>query len=404
MKWGLFSPKALKFIDKSNARLNILHGSVRSTKTINTTVRWLEYIVNGPPGTLVMTGKTRTTLQRNVLDDIEDIVGPKCFRWIRKDEGLFSVYGRKIYAIGANDEKAESKLRGATFAGAACDEVSLYPESFFRQLLARLSITGAQMFATTNPDSPFHWFYRDFITNEQITDKLVWHFLLDDNLNLSEAFKNALKQEYTGLWYKRMILGLWVMAEGAIYDMFDERYHVKEIAGNIVGKQFVTIDYGTANPTVFLRGLKLGNALHYADEYYYDSRATGRQKTDSEYATDLLKFLGPNYKIVPAVIDPSAASFIVECERRGINVERADNSVLDGIRDVASLLAQKRLSFSPRCKNTIAEFQSYVWDAKEQKKGIDAPLKENDHGADAARYGVRHAFSGNEITAFTIKY
>ncbi|MEG2479895.1 MAG: hypothetical protein RSA50_06455, partial [Mucinivorans sp.] len=134
--------------------MNICHGAVRSAKTISCTVRWLTYIVEGPPGDLAMLGKTTATLQRNVLNDMFDIVGPHNYKWVNKQQGELRVLGRRIYCFGANNEDAESKIRGATFAGVLCDEVSLYPQSVFNQLMARMSVRGACCFCNTNPDSP----------------------------------------------------------------------------------------------------------------------------------------------------------------------------------------------------------------------------------------------------------
>ena len=194
IEWKPFSPKALDFIENSNARLNIAHGAVRSSKTISGTVRWLDYMVSGPPGDLAMLGRTIATLQRNVINDLLDIVGPKNYKWINRQQGELRILDRRIYCFGANNDHAESKIRGATFAGALCDEVNLYPKSVFNQLMARLSIEGAKCFCNCNPDSPYHWFYTDYIQNEDIEDKKIWKFLMSDNLSLSQEYITALSQ------------------------------------------------------------------------------------------------------------------------------------------------------------------------------------------------------------------
>lgn len=400
MEWGKFSPKALDFIYNSNTWLNITHGSVRSTKTINCSVRWLQYVKTGPSGTLIMVGKTRTALQRNVMDDIQNICG-RGFRWISKTDGLCSIFGRRVYCVGANDERSEEKIRGATFAGAYCDEVSLYPESFFNQLLARCSIAGAQIFCNTNPDSPYHWFNVNYIENENIKNKAVWHFVLDDNLNLSESYKENLKSAYTGLWYKRMIEGLWVMADGVIYDMFNDA-HISENIPAAFDRECIGVDYGTGNPTVFIHVGRSNGVLYAINEYFYDSRARSKQKTDSEYADDLAAFVG-NRKI-PIVVDPSAASFIAELRKRQFVVERANNNVLDGIRAVGTAMAKRQYFVSPKCENLIRERSSYVWDKKAQLKGIDQPLKQNDHASDAERYGIMHMNKGNGAVTSKFNY
>jgi PBSX family phage terminase large subunit len=340
--WGKFSRKGLQSIRESNARINIWEGSVRSSKTICSLVRWLLYLRDGPPGDLLMVGKTERTLKRNILDPLEHIVGSKNFRYkIGAGEG--QLFGRRVYIAGANDERAAGKIQGLTLAGAYGDELSLWPESFFTMLLSRLSVPGAKLFGTTNPDSPYHWLKVNYLDRAGELNLKSWHFTLEDNLNLDPAYVEALKKEYTGLWYKRFILGLWVLAEGAIYDMWDDAKHVRPAPQDL--KRFiVAVDYGTSNPCTFgLYGWHDSSkpVVYLTREYWYDARATGRQKTDAEYADDFKEWLG---EIRPEAIyvDPSAASFIAELRKRGFRVKDADNDVIDGIRFVASMLTQCR--------------------------------------------------------------
>ena len=173
-------------------KLNIADGSVRSGKTIACTVRWIDYVLTGPQGDLAMLGKSMGSLKRNVLNDLFDIVGAKHIKWIDRQQGEFQMFGRRVYAIGAANEEAESKIRGATFAGAYCDEANLYPESVWMQLMARLSIPGAKCFANCNPDSPYHWFYQKVLTSQNISSMQRWSFRMDDNLSLSEEYKKQL--------------------------------------------------------------------------------------------------------------------------------------------------------------------------------------------------------------------
>jgi PBSX family phage terminase large subunit len=394
-QWEQLSAKQLNSVTKSTARINIWEGSVRSGKTIASIIRWVEYIKTGPQGDLLMVGKTERTLKRNILDVIEDIVGSKNFRYNR---GLGEVYifGRKVYIVGANDERSEGKIRGMTLAGAYGDELTLWPESFFKMLLSRLSVKGAKLFGTTNPDSPYHWLKTEYIDNENINIK-TFHFELDDNLALDPEYVIELKKEYTGLWYKRFIQGLWVLAEGTVYDMFDEGKHVTSKIPECE-RYWVAIDYGTNNPTVFLlQGQK--NGVYYTlQEYYYDSSKTGHQKTDAEYASDLKKFIGNKY-ITNIIVDPSAASFIAQLKKDGFyNVRKANNDVLDGIRHVSTLLSNGKYFIHESCKNLIKEKASYVWDAKAQQRGEDKPLKQNDHASDAERYGIMSRVKGPAIS------
>lgn len=407
-EWGAFSAKGLRSIDESTARLNIWHGSVRSSKTVCSIVRWLEYVGTAPPGDLLMAGKTERTLKRNVLDPIESIVGTGRYSYNR-GMGEARIFGRRVYIAGANDERSEGKIRGMTLAGAYGDELSLWPESFYKMLLSRLSVRDAKGFFTTNPDFPTHWLLNDYI-NKPGLDLRSFHFDLDDNPNLDPKYVAALKQEYTGVWYQRFIRGLWVAAEGAIYKdswsddlLFDDASpdYDPEIRNSRANRRYIAIDYGTLNPMVFLDIIDDGRALWAVNQYYYDGRKVGREKTDSEYADDLEAFIAeagehgisPNFIIV----DPSAASFKAELMSRRIRSKdtpetvNADNDVLDGIRNVSTMLHKRLIRIHrDRCGRLKDELLSYVWDDKAVQHGLkERPVKASDHSPDALRYMVR---------------
>lgn len=400
INWKPFSKKALDFIRNSNARLNIAHGAVRSSKTISCSVRWLDYIVTGPPGDVAMLGKTTATLQRNVLNDIFDTIGPSNYKWVNRQQGELRILGRRVYCFGANNEDAESKIRGATFAGALCDEVNLYPQSVFNQLMARLSVEGAKCFCNCNPDSPYHWFYTDYITNDDIKDKKIWKFLMEDNLSLSQSYVENLKQTYRGVWYERMILGNWVAAEGRVYDMFEPSKHMLDTLEHIEKsgvhpaaiKWLVGCDYGTS--TVMSWGLYAkvpstqmpGEFTYYkVKEYYYDAAKAKVQKTDAEFVDEFVQWLGGS---TPWAVycDPSAASWKVALMRKGYKVMNANNDVINGIRFVATCLSTDMYYIDRSCCNTEKEYASYVWDSNAQRVGVDKPLKEHDHTCDTDRY------------------
>ena len=398
--WRPFSPKALDFIRNSTARLNIAHGAVRSSKTISCTVRWLSFLMSGPPGDVAMLGRTTATLQRNVLNDLFDTVGPQNYKWINRQQGELRILGRRVYCFGANNEDAESKIRGATFAGALCDEVNLYPQSVFNQLMARLSIEGAQCFCNCNPDSPYHWFYTDYIINDEITDKKVWKFLMEDNLSLSQTYIESLKQMYRGVWYERMILGNWVAAEGRVYDMFEPADHMLDAQEYIESlninpkaiRWLVGCDYGTS--TVMSWGLyaqlpdlrMTGTPIYVkVKEYYYDAAKKKVQRTDAEFVEEFQRWLGETMPWA-VYVDPSAASWKVALMRSGYRVLNANNDVINGIRHVATMLSTGSFYMDKSCVNTEKEYASYCWDPAAQRLGQDKVLKEHDHTCDTDRY------------------
>lgn len=384
------SPKQMDFLLNSDARINAAEGSIRSGKSHIADVRWLEFtqVQRGP---FLLTGKTIDTVSRNIIQPLMEIAGAEV-HWQNQGRGELAIGRALVHVVGMNDAKAESRIRGMTIGGWLADEVTLYPEDAVRMALSRMSIPGSKAFWTMNPDSPYHWALSDYLENPKLLDGDVpilkrWHFTLDDNPALDEEYKDSLKDLYSGLFYQRFIDGLWVLAEGVIYSQFQQRFHVSANLPEMVN-YWVCVDYGTANPCVFLLlGQDASGGIWVCKEYYWDSEKERRQKTDGEYADDLLTWLGG---MVPSVlfVDPSAASFIVELRKRGWMVLKADNDVLDGIRMVSAYLASGRLHVHESCENVQREFSSYIWDETAQKRGEDKPLKMYDHAMDALRYGI----------------
>ena len=299
--------------------------------------------------------------------------------------------GRTIWLEGANDSRSEEKIRGMTLSGAYLDEATLLPEDFFAMLLSRMSERGARLYATTNPDRPSHWLKTEYIDNEKIKDKSLFTFNIDDNTHLDAVYLESLKSEYTGVFYDRFILGLWVNAQGRIYDMFsqDNTYddNTRKPGLKHVSTRRIAVDYGTTNPCTFLDIYDDGTTIWVDNQYWWDSRKEMRQKTDTEYVQDIKQFMGDE----PAAVtcDPSAASFIVALKSAGIYTIEAKNDVLDGIRAVGTLIQRRVIKIHRhRCANLIREMTEYVWDEKASQRGEEKPLKASDHGVDALRYDI----------------
>ncbi len=383
------SQKQIDSFQQSDARINIFEGPVRAGKSFIALLRWLEFCRSGPPGPLIICGKTDKTIKRNIIMPLQDLVGDAVK--YSSGKGEVRLYNRLMYVVGANDDRSEAKIRGSEFAGALLDEFTVLPENFCKMLLSRLSVPGAQLFASTNPDSPFHWVKTDFIDREKELNCKVFSFCIDDNPSLGEDYKNDLKREYQGLWYKRYIEGLWVMAEGAVYDFFDEKIHIIDYPKDPATEYIIGIDYGTTNPCVFVLIGHNPNSyprIWCEQEYYYDSRKTLKQKSDYEYAQDFIKFV--DHRAIRAIyIDPSAASFRQELRRCGVaNIFDAVNDVVPGIRYQGTLLSSGAYKICADCKETIKEYSTYVWDSKAAERGEDKPLKQNDHAKDAERYAL----------------
>jgi PBSX family phage terminase large subunit len=406
------SDKQTLSIDEASARINIWEGAVRSGKSVGANFSWFNHIRHAPPsGELVMMGRTKETIARNVINVLKDpLLYGALAKTVAYTDGANSatILGRQVHVLGANDIQSEAKVRGMTVAGALVDEATILPESTFQQLVARMSVRGAKLYATTNPDGPNHWLKRDWLDRPD-PDIRSWHFTLDDNPFLDPSYVAYLRRQYTGLWRKRFVDGLWVLAEGAIYDMFDLDVHTLEPQDLPFIERWlcVGVDYGTSNPChAVLLGVGVDKRLYVLAEYRHDSRTAHRQMTDAEYSAALRAWLptipipgteytGPEVEYI--VVDPSAASFRAQLQRDGMASWAALNDVLDGIRTVATLLSNDQLRISRACPHLIGELAGYSWDAAAQKLGEDKPLKVNDHGADALRYGLyttRNAWEG----------
>lgn len=308
-------------------------------------------------------------------------------RWRRIDKVLEVQNGNitNLFEVfGGKDESSFALIQGRTLAGVLLDEVALQPRSFVEQALARCSVTGSRFWFNCNPGPPSHWFYQEWIKQTERHKALHLHFLLEDNPALDPEIVERYKNTYAGVFYRRYILGEWCVADGLVYPMFDKAKHIatEQHSG---GVYYISIDYGTLNPTAMgLWQLRNGKAV-MLKEYYYDGRKQKRQKTDEEYADDLEAF-AEGYQIERVIVDPSAASFKETLRRRGkFAVMDANNAVLDGIRLTGSLLLAGRILFDASCENTFDEFGSYCWD---EKKETDAVVKESDHAMDMIRYFV----------------
>ena len=370
----------------------IADGAIRSGKTISMSLSYVMWAMSWfREENFGMCGKTIGSFRRNVLFLLKLMLRSRGYHVAdHRADNLVIVTRNDItnyfYIFGGKDERSQDLIQGITLAGCFFDEVALMPESFVNQATGRCSVDGSKYWFNCNPDGPYHWFKLNWIDKKEDKRLLYLHFTMDDNLSLSDRIKERYRTMYSGVFFKRYILGLWVVAEGIIYDMFREEEHViPQKKDDDFTNYYVSCDYGTQNATVFLLwGKDRDGTWTGVREYYYSGRDEAAQKTDSEYADDLEEWL---HGLKPTiVIDPSAASFIAELKKRGYHIKKAKNSVLDGIRFVASLLMQKRLKFCEGCKNTIKEFGAYIWDRKASENGEDKPVKKFDHAMDAVRY------------------
>ena len=385
----------------------ICDGAVRSGKTVSEALSFVLWSMSTFDGkNFALCGKTVGGLRRNVIGPLKQML--KSTGYVIEDarnEGCLCIGAidketkKKVtnyyYIFGGKDESSQDLIQGITLAGVFFDEVALMPQSFVNQATARCSVEGAKFWFSCNPNSPFHWFKKEWINKVTERKILYLHFTMDDNPSLSEEVKNRYKALYTGVFYKRYILGLWVAADGIVYPMFDPDIHAVELKRNWT-RIFVAGDFGIQNATTF------GIFGYYAPErryhqiasYYHSGRDEG-QKTTKEYADDLKQFLADNL-VMPeyVVLDPSAAPMIVELRkdpyfaRHGIDILPAKNRVDLGIQVVSFLLNERKFTLDPSCIKDIEEFTTYAWDSDKLDKGVEEVIKIDDHAMDKIRYAI----------------
>ena len=365
----------------------ICDGAVRSGKSVSMTNGFFLWSMSRFHGQVFgICGKTVVSLRRNIIANLGQWLGgvldireyPSQSKLVvRNGQGHQNTY----YLFGGENESSYKLIQGITLAGALLDEVALMPRSFVEQTCARCSVAGSRLWFNCNPAGPEHWFYKEWVQKSGEKNMLRLHFTMEDNPGLDPRIRRRYEALYTGVFYKRYILGQWCMAEGLVY-AFDRKKHITEdIPQN--GRYYISVDYGTRNP--FSAGLWCvsgGRAVRIR-EFYHNGRKLERMLTDEEYYRKLEALAGDK-PVERVIVDPSAASFIAAIRAHGrFSVRKAKNEVLAGIGLVSEFLQAGVLQFTPQCTDTIREFGLYRWEDKEER---DAPCKENDHAMDDVRY------------------
>jgi len=379
-------------------RINLLEGSVRSGKTWVSLVLWAFWVATMPSdGHYLMVAKTLTTLRRNTFDQLISLVGEDNFQYsLAKKEGL--LFGRRVFFEGVNDMSAENKIRGMTLTGAYCDEVSLFNEDFFTMLLSRLSVEGAKLFATTNPDNPNHWLKKNYMDRASELDMLVMTFLIDDNDFLRKDYIDNIKKEYTGVYYERFILGKWKAAEGCVYPLFadnPERFTIQKPPEDI---EYVTVgvDFGGNSSahsfvcTGFTKGLKKVVAI---DEFYHKGKISPAELEES-----FIKFIKKQikrYRLYDVYCDSAETTLIQGLTnaviREGLPVDvrpARKGRINDRICFFNYLMSQGRFFVTQSCPELIDALQSAVWNqtTAEDKRLDDGTV--NIDSLDALEYSA----------------
>lgn len=369
----------------------IADGAIRSGKTIACIIgflTWSQTVFSGE--SFILAGKTMGALKKNVVRPMLQIL--EAWGWpyeyIRSGtDARLEIGSNSYYLYGANTEASQDALQGLTAAGAYLDEAALFPESFVNQAIARCSVDGYKVWMNCNPEGPHHFIVENYLKLEEQKRKGVYHlhFTMDDNLTISPKRK----QEYKNAWphgsvfYKRFILGLWVAADGLIYQQFADNVQDYLIGSDWLNDHEIVyatigVDFGGTKSahsftlTGFTRGFRQVVVL---DEYYCKKRINPKQLQDD--FIDFVRRARMKYKVYEAYCDSAEQTLIAGLESAciqahvGIDIKNAiKGPINDRIAFYNSLIAQGRWKVMRHCKHIIEAFEQAVYDDKKPNQDI----------------------------------
>ncbi|WP_289290380.1 PBSX family phage terminase large subunit [Sporofaciens musculi] len=385
----IYSPKqieVLKACRSSDWFMLINHGAKRSGKTQVDNDLFIQELmrVRGIANSLgidvpqyILAGYSLGNIQDNILTELSNKYG---FEFKFDKYNNFILFGVKVVQTSHGSISGLGRIRGMTSFGAYINEASLANQGVFDEIKARCSGPGARIIADTNPDHPEHWLLKDYIESKA-GGIVSFHFQLDDNTFLDERYIREIKETTPkGMFYDRGIQGLWVSGEGVVYPAFDRNVHVitAEQAKRIIFDRYLAgVDWGWEHfGAIVTIGVK-------GDSYYVIEEHAAQHKYIGEWV-QIAKDIIRRYGNIPFYCDPARTEHIAAFQKAGINAYLANNRVLSGIEEVATLMERQQFFIVyEQCPRFREEIYKYVW-----KKNTGEPLKENDDVLCAIRYGI----------------
>lgn len=399
----MLSKKQEKFLRDDLRRINLLYGSVRSGKTWISLLKWALWVGQRPINQeFLMVGKTITTLKRNCLGLLADLIGDNFNYSISQKKA--QIFGRTVWLEGANDERSESKIRGMTLAGAYIDELTQIPQDFYLMCLSRLSEKNAALLATTNPDSPNHYVKTEIIDNDEI-DKQIVKFIIDDNIFLDETYKENLKKEYKGVYYSRFILGDFVRANGIVFPDFANNPKNYLIDKKELPRVFREVGMGydlggnTSNFALVATGITLDNkaiVLRTQEILPEDLKLQDVEKAAIKFIEDIEEdfkikvnycYIDDNYYTTVNSLNDWRYIFDTAAHIKSI-MPLEDRPFM-----LSKLMAQGRFKLvKSECNSLIEQLQNVVYDEKSDKAVIADDGSQNIDLVDGLFYSLANSY------------
>lgn len=363
----------------------IADGSIRSGKTIACICSFLTWSLSNYEGeTFILAGKTIGTLKKNVISPMLQILEAwgLSYHYVRSSENYLEIGSNTYYLYDANNEGSQDRLQGLTAAGAYADEVALFPRNFVEQMIGRCSVDGAKIYMNCNPENPHHYVKEELIDKAKEKNIYHLHFTLDDNLTLSQEKKEMYRRMFTGVFYKRFILGEWAQTDGLVYQQFadeKDKFVTNQIPSNIM-YAIIGVDFGGSKSahsftlTGFTPGYK---KIVILDEFYHNNSKKGRL-TAEQLETAFVSFVKKaksRYKVYEVFCDSAEQtlieSFRVSVVRNRLNID-VKNAIKGPINDriafYNSIMSQERFLVASHCTALIEALETAVYDDEKPVK------------------------------------
>ena len=390
-----FSPKQQKLFywwregsPYAGCDILIADGSIRSGKTVACICSFLNWSLSRFDGqNFILAGKTIGSLKRNVVGPMQQILQAWGipYRYLRSGENYLEIGSNTYYLYDAHNESSQDKMQGLTAAGALADEVALFPQKFIDQMIGRCSVDGAKVFMNCNPESPAHYVKTELIDKAKEKGVYHMHFTMDDNFALSPQTRSRFQRMFSGVFYRRFILGEWAATDGLIYQQFaddTERYLLDDPPEDIQ-HAVIGVDFGGTKSahsftlTGFTKGYRYVVVL---DEFYrLNDPAHGRLSPLQleEAFVSFVRRAKMKYRVYEAYCDSAEQTLIegltVAAVRGRLGIEirnAAKRPINDRIAFYNSLIAQDRLRILRHCRAHIRALSEAVYDPKEPVKDI----------------------------------
>ena len=385
----LYTPKQLEVLTKiwnDDFFICGLHGAKRAGKTVVNNdafiselvrVRQIADKIGVDEPMYILAGTSSTSIQNNVL---QELYNKYDFEPKYDKHGAFYFKGVKVVQVYTGSIGGLQRARGFTAYGAYINEASLANETVFKEIISRCSGEGARIIWDSNPDNPNHWLKRDYIDSK---DPMIidFRFTLDDNTFLSQRYVDSIKSATpSGKFYDRDILGLWTIAEGAIYTDFDKAKHIVKQAPEDIVHYYAGVDWGYDHyGSIVILGETVDGITYIVD-------GAAKQYEEIDFWVEQAHDFKKKYGDIDFYADSARPEHVMRFSREGFKVHNARKEVIAGIEEVAKLWKNDKLFY---VQGSVPRFEEEIYQYRWKPNSIkDEPLKEWDDCLDSIRYAI----------------